>query len=100
MEDKQTLPKKATQGSCAPRRELLHTPHFALSAVKSLPMLSFVPSWEQGYRKHLKRAAPTLPSLPSGLGLGRAAPKAAHKIQLSLSFWLPGEPLWFTALCK
>lgn len=38
--------------------------------------------------------------LPPGRGLGRAAPQPAHRTQLSLSFWLPGEPLWFTALCK
>lgn len=52
-EDKQTLPKKGTQGGCAPQRETLHAPNFALSAVNILPVLSLVPCWEQGYHKHL-----------------------------------------------
>lgn len=72
----------------------------SLSQLLAVPLLCWVLF---GYRDTTRssRAAPTLPNTAARMGAQESCPSAGSQdAQLSLSFWLLHEALWFTAPCK
>lgn len=79
-EDEQTLTQKSYPRQLCPQEGAAPNPHLSLSEDHSLPMLSFVPCWEQGCCEHLKSS----PS-PARAAAGTGAPKSCPNPLIRLS---------------